>query len=113
MVPSVLPQAMTKYTQAVGKADLTTGEVTISKDWYLLLLQLYTYTVGAGFTTAEAALLESGQVDEPPILSFNGLTGAQTATFTATNKPGTGTSAPVAWIAVNYGGKIGYVPVFA
>jgi hypothetical protein len=42
-----------------------------------------------------------------------GTTGTQTATFTATNKPGLNTSAPVAWIpVVTTSGVEGYVPVF-
>jgi hypothetical protein len=40
-------------------------------------------------------------------------TGAQTATFIATNKPGSGTAGPIAWIPVKTaGGTQGYVPVF-
>lgn len=47
-------------------------------------------------------------------LKFGGsTTGAQTATFIATNKPGAGTAGPIAWIPVlTSGGTQGYVPVF-
>lgn len=46
---------------------------------------------------------------------FNGVTttGAQTATFTATNKPGSGTAGPIAWLPVlTAGGTQGYIPIF-
>lgn len=48
-------------------------------------------------------------------VAFNGATttGAQTATFVATNKPGTGTAAPIAWLPVlTAGGTQGYIPIF-
>lgn len=40
------------------------------------------------------------------------LTGAQTATFSATNKPGTGTTAPSLWWRVSAGGTIYYIPLW-
>lgn len=40
-------------------------------------------------------------------------TGAQTATFVATNKPGSATAAPVTWLPVRQAASIiGYIPVF-
>ena len=39
-------------------------------------------------------------------------TGAQTATFSATNKPGTTSSGPTQWLTVNLGGVIFYIPCF-
>lgn len=39
-------------------------------------------------------------------------TGAQTATFTATNKPGIATSAPVAWLPIKCDGQIYYTPLW-
>lgn len=39
-------------------------------------------------------------------------TGAQTATFTATNKPGSGTTAPDKWIPINLDGTVHYVPAW-
>lgn len=109
---SVLPQDITKFAQPLGKADLTTGDVTISKDWYLMLVQLWTYTVAAGLTTGESALLESAEIDQGPILSFNPTAGAQGATFTASNKPGTGTTAPDTWITVYIGGVPHFIPAW-
>jgi len=40
-------------------------------------------------------------------------TGAQTATFTATNKPGAGTGAPTLWLRVVVTGTTYWVPLFA
>jgi hypothetical protein len=48
-------------------------------------------------------------------MQFNGVsaTGSQTATFTATNKPGSGTAGPIAWLPVlTAGGTQGYIPIF-
>lgn len=39
-------------------------------------------------------------------------TGAQTATFTATNKPGSGTTAPSAWLPVSADGTTYYIPLW-
>lgn len=39
-------------------------------------------------------------------------TGAQTATFVATNKPGVGTTSPDKWLALNLDGTIHYIPCF-
>ena len=41
-------------------------------------------------------------------------TGAHTASFTATNKPGTtNQTSPALWIPINYRGTTYYIPVFA
>jgi hypothetical protein len=39
-------------------------------------------------------------------------TGAQTATFSATNKPGTGTAGPAKWLPVKLGATTYYIPMF-
>ncbi len=39
-------------------------------------------------------------------------TGAQTATFTATNKPGSGTNGPTTWLPYVYNGTTYYIPLF-
>ncbi len=67
-------------------------------------------------------LLELGNATDNTAFTFLGTgnlkfggstTGAQTATFAATNKPGSGTAGPIAWIPVlTAGGTQGYVPVF-
>ncbi len=39
-------------------------------------------------------------------------TGAQTATFTATNKPGSNTAAPTNWLTIDIGGTPYHIPLF-
>jgi hypothetical protein len=50
------------------------------------------------------------------VMAINGATttGAQTATFTATNKPGSGTAGPISWLPVFLadGSTQGYIPIF-
>lgn len=41
-----------------------------------------------------------------------GTTGAQTATFTATNKPGSGTTAPSKWLPIVMDGTTYYIPAW-
>jgi len=63
-----------------------------------------------------------GNSTDNPLIRFRGTgnvrfdgstTGAQTATFSATNKPGSATAGVIAWIPVlTAGGTQGYVPVF-
>lgn len=107
---SLLPQP--KITMPIGHVDKETGEVTFSKEFFMYVQALYNYTIGASLSTSEAELLASAEIDQGPIVAFNGLTGTQTATFTATNKPGTGTTAPSEWIQVEVNGFVGYIPVW-
>ncbi len=46
-------------------------------------------------------------------ISNSGTTGSQTATFTATNKPGSSTSAVTNWVPIEMGGATYYMPVFS
>lgn len=45
-------------------------------------------------------------------LDTQATTGAQTATFTATNKPGSGTTAPDVWVPINLDGTVHYIPAW-
>lgn len=47
-------------------------------------------------------------------ISFNGVatTGGQTATFAATNKPGSGTTAPTLWLPVQFGATNYFIPLW-
>jgi hypothetical protein len=49
-----------------------------------------------------------------PLLQINNsaTTGAQTATFTATNKPGTATSGPAGWLPIQCDGTLYYMPLW-
>lgn len=109
---SLLPNTITKYGMPLGKVNPDTGEVTISKDWYLYFYQLYISTIAGGFSTQDGVIADSSEIDQGPVLSFNGITGSQTATFTASNKPGTGTTTPDKWIAVPINGVIHYIPAW-
>lgn len=46
------------------------------------------------------------------IASGPSITGAQTATFVATNKPGSGTAGPTGWLAYTAGATTYYIPLF-
>ena len=80
-----------------------------------------TFTGGTGGTTAifgasstadVPALQIAGQAASRVALQINtsATTGAQIATFTATNKPGTGTTAPTKWLPINLDGTKYYIP---
>jgi hypothetical protein len=72
-----------------------------------------TLTVVAAASTVALSLV--GQTPgQPLIVATNTLTtGTQTATFTATNKPGTATTAPSAWLPITGdGGTIYYIPLW-
>jgi hypothetical protein len=60
------------------------------------------------------ALVLAGNSAGTAVLRLNtqATTGTQTATFTATNKPGSGTTGPDKWIPVNLDGTVHYVPAF-
>jgi hypothetical protein len=60
------------------------------------------------------ALSVNGNAAGTAVLRLNtqATTGAQTATFTATNKPGSGTTSPNKWIPINLDGTTHYVPAF-
>lgn len=60
------------------------------------------------------ALVLAGNSAGTAVLRLNtqATTGAQTATFTATNKPGTGTTGPDKWIPINLDGTTHYIPAF-
>jgi hypothetical protein len=62
----------------------------------------------------QSALQLTGSLAGSPALIVNNsaTTGAQTATFTATNKPGTATSTPAGWLPIQVDGVIMYTPVW-
>jgi hypothetical protein len=87
----------------------------------------YEYTVaspnsgGSGVTltlaaaaSGGAALELVGDVPGTPLLIINNsaTTGAQTAVFSATNRPGTATSAPVGWLPIQCDGTLYYAPLW-
>lgn len=46
------------------------------------------------------------------VINTSVLVGAQTATFTATNKPGSGTTAPTKWLPIQCDGALYYLPLW-
>lgn len=59
------------------------------------------------------AQMINGRLEPSEQLLVTGITGTQTATFAATNKPGAATAGVIAWIpVVTTTGEQGYVPVF-
>jgi len=71
-----------------------------------------TLTVGKSGTAGTAAIQATAtSVGEVALrVNTSATTGAQTATFTATNKPGTGTTAPTKWLPINLDGTKYYIP---
>jgi hypothetical protein len=76
-----------------------------------------TYSSASGSFTISAsasaqALVLNGLSAGTAALRVNtcATTGAQTATFTATNKPGSGTTAPTKWLPVVLDGTTYYIP---
>ena len=72
----------------------------------------FTLDVKASGTAATSALqIAATGVGETALrVNTSATTGAQTATFTATNKPGTGTTAPSKWLPINLDGTKYYIP---
>ena len=72
----------------------------------------FTLDVKASGTAATSALqIAATGVGETALrVNTSATTGAQTATFTATNKPGTGTTAPTKWLPINLDGTKYYIP---
>jgi hypothetical protein len=70
-------------------------------------------TLKAG-TLGSAALQISSTVagNSPLIVNSSATTGAQTATFAATNKPGTATSGPAGWLPITCDGVQYYTPIW-
>jgi Pectate lyase superfamily protein len=67
--------------------------------------------VDAGTKTV---VMESGSLTKLPSIDTLSTTGAKTATFSATNKPGTNNAtSPAAWIPVTIDGAQGYIPWFS
>jgi hypothetical protein len=98
--------------EAIGLAVNGAGEYTLlapSAGGSGVTLTLYATAANNG-----AALAMIGNTPGTPLLIVNNsvTTGAQTATFTATNKPGTATSAPAGWLPIQCDGALYYAPIW-
>jgi hypothetical protein len=69
-----------------------------------------TLTSRAGGTALE--LVGSGAGAPAIIANTTVVVGTQTATFTATNKPGSGTTAPTKWLPITCDGATYYLPLW-
>jgi hypothetical protein len=101
----------TSALSAFGFQIATTGELTLDAP----------NTGGSGVTlTLKAGVLGSAALrligtipgNSALIVNSSATTGAQTATFAATNKPGTATSAPAGWLPITCDGVQYYTPIW-
>lgn len=105
--PYVPPMPVTGNGQIILDAQ---GEVTISAP----------VAGGTGITLQIAArsggtalqLTGAGAGSPALIANTSALIGTQTATFTATNKPGSGTTAPTKWLPITCDGATYYLPLW-
>lgn len=71
-----------------------------------------TLTVNARAGGTALELIGSGAGSAALIANSTVVAGAQTATFTATNKPGSGTTAPTKWLPLTCDGATYYIPLW-
>ncbi len=71
-----------------------------------------TLTVNARASGTALRLVGSGAGAPALIANNTVVAGAQTATFTATNKPGSGTTAPTKWLPITADGATYYLPLW-
>lgn len=85
-----------------GTSNTFRGQISTTGNW-IVPAPSSGVTLTTTATAAGAAALQ---------VNTSATTGAQTATFTATNKPGTGTTGPDKWLPVNLDGTLHYIPCF-
>jgi len=71
-----------------------------------------TLTVNARASGTALELVGSGAGSPAIIANTTVVAGSQTATFTATNKPGSGTTAPTKWLPITCDGATYYIPLW-
>jgi hypothetical protein len=71
-----------------------------------------TLTVNARASGTAIELVGSGFGSPAIIANTTVVAGTQTATFTATNKPGSGTTAPTKWLPITCDGATYYIPLW-
>jgi len=106
-----LVKSIPDFRTSLGTVDKETGTITISTAWYKFLMNQYLKTIGSGIGTAESDILATSDLDLINSLGANGHTGSATATFTATNKPGSNAGV-VGWIPIDVNGVIRYLAVW-
>jgi len=102
----------TSQLAATGMNIAPTGEITIPAPTNVGGNSA-ALTLTGNASGGPAILLGGTQVGVPVISVNNSVTtGAQTATFTATNKPGTATSSPAGWLPIFCDGTLYYTPIW-
>ena len=101
----------TSALSAYGMTIAPTGEVTIpapNSGGTGLSLTLKAGSLGSSPLRISAPLPGQSAI----IVNSSATTGAQTATFTATNKPGTATSSPAGWLPITCDGVQYFTPIW-
>ncbi len=101
----------TSSLSAYGPKIATTGEVTIpapNSGGTGISLTLYAGAIGTSALELNGTLAGNSAL----IVNTSATTGAQTATFAATNKPGTSASAPAGWLPITCDGVQYYAPMW-
>jgi len=108
---SQLATVGTSALSAYGFQIATTGEITLdapNTGGTGVTLTLNTGSLGSAALEIFAPLPGASAI----IVNSSATTGAQTATFTATNKPGTATSSPAGWLPITCDGVQYYTPIW-
>jgi hypothetical protein len=105
--PYVPPMPVTGNGQLVLDAQ---GELTVAAPVAGGAGITLTVNARAGGTALE--LVGSAAGSPAIIANTTALVGAQTATFAATNKPGSGTTAPTKWLPIKCDGSTFYLPLW-
>jgi hypothetical protein len=105
--PYVPPMPVTGNGQLVLDAQ---GEMTIAAP--VAGGSGITLTVNARASGTALELVGSGAGSPAIIANTTVVAGTQTATFTATNKPGSGTTAPTKWLPLTCDGATYYIPLW-
>ena len=66
----------------------------------------------SGGTNEQLIITGSAAGTEAIVIQTAATTGAHTATFSATNKPGSGTTAPTNWLPISCDGTLYYIPLW-
>lgn len=106
--PYVPPMPVTGNGQLVLDAE---GELTISAPSPPSGTGI-TLTVNARAGGTALKLVGAGAGSPALIANTTVLVGSQTATFVATNKPGSGTTAPTMWLPITCDGSTFYLPLW-
>lgn len=97
-----------------GMATVNSSGAGAALTWTIPLVISNAGNVTLNSPTSGTTLTVTGTGAGTAALAVNtsGTTGAQTATFSATNKPGSGTTAPTKWLPIIMDGTTYYIPAW-